>query len=354
MLNEEFSNQFDVLFNSITSNQAPGLDDYEKSVFLTKAQSEILLSYFDPRSNKVQEGFDGSERRQIDFSSVIKSFKYKESVIITVNPVVSTDTYLQWSDFPFKVSKSITDNFTISSGNMADEKELVISPSNDAIISSLPPGMNVRMGLYTLVYKDLDTNSEGIVQESAYTLRAYPKKNTEGFKSFKDPMFDLRPNTRAIPIESDILTIINESVEVIRGDNTTLLNVVPINYLDYSRLMSKPYKRPHKNQAWRLIENSDSTRVAEIVIGPIDTLYQYVIRYVKRPRPIIVGPLDGLTIEGEEYDETKKCELDPILHPDILQRAVELAIASISGDLNSQIALGNSSQTSIGVIQTKQ
>lgn len=36
-LSEEFSNEFDVLYNSITSNQAPGIDEYEKSVFLTEA-----------------------------------------------------------------------------------------------------------------------------------------------------------------------------------------------------------------------------------------------------------------------------------------------------------------------------
>ena len=53
MTNEEFSNEFDVLYNSITSNQAPGLDEYEKSVFLTKAQDEIVKSYFNPRLNKV-------------------------------------------------------------------------------------------------------------------------------------------------------------------------------------------------------------------------------------------------------------------------------------------------------------
>lgn len=36
-LNEEFSNEFDVLYNNISSNQAPGLDQYEKSVFFTRA-----------------------------------------------------------------------------------------------------------------------------------------------------------------------------------------------------------------------------------------------------------------------------------------------------------------------------
>lgn len=34
---QEFSDEFDVLYNNIMSNQAPGLDEYEKSVFLTKA-----------------------------------------------------------------------------------------------------------------------------------------------------------------------------------------------------------------------------------------------------------------------------------------------------------------------------
>lgn len=33
----EMSNEFDVLFNNIMSNQAPGIDEYEKSLFLTKA-----------------------------------------------------------------------------------------------------------------------------------------------------------------------------------------------------------------------------------------------------------------------------------------------------------------------------
>ena len=44
MTNNEFSNEFDVLYQNITSNQAPGLDEYEKSVFLSKAQDEIVKS----------------------------------------------------------------------------------------------------------------------------------------------------------------------------------------------------------------------------------------------------------------------------------------------------------------------
>ena len=79
MTNQEFSNEFDVLYNNITSNQAPGLDEYEKSVFLTKAQDEIVKAYFNPRTNKTQEGFDGNEKRQIDFSMLIKSAVFDDT-----------------------------------------------------------------------------------------------------------------------------------------------------------------------------------------------------------------------------------------------------------------------------------
>ena len=65
MTTQEFSNEFDVLYNNIMSNQAPGIDDYEKSVFLTKAQLEILKNYFNPKGNKYQEGFDNSRMRVI-------------------------------------------------------------------------------------------------------------------------------------------------------------------------------------------------------------------------------------------------------------------------------------------------
>ena len=38
----EFSNEFDVYYNSIATNAAPSIDLYEKSVYLTKAQLEIV------------------------------------------------------------------------------------------------------------------------------------------------------------------------------------------------------------------------------------------------------------------------------------------------------------------------
>ena len=118
--------------------------------------------------------------------------------------------------------------------------------------------------------------------------------------------------------------------------------------------MSKPYKRPTKNKAWRVITQGSEAiqNMAEIIIGPQDTLSSYIIRYVKRPQAII---LDGVPdLEGDVTLDNNKtgpqsCELDPILHPEILQRAVELAKAAYSGTLENILAVGNTSQTDIGI-----
>lgn len=70
---QQFSAEFDLLYNNVTSNQAPGLNEYEKSVFLTKAQYQLVKEYFNPRIDGVGGGFDGGEKRQYDFSSLIRT-----------------------------------------------------------------------------------------------------------------------------------------------------------------------------------------------------------------------------------------------------------------------------------------
>jgi len=72
MTTAEFSRQFDVRFNNIDSNLAHSVTEYEKSLYLTQAQLEIVKNYFNPKGNKYQEGFDGSPKRDVDFSNIIK------------------------------------------------------------------------------------------------------------------------------------------------------------------------------------------------------------------------------------------------------------------------------------------
>lgn len=66
---EDFSNGFDTLINSYgvipkDGTQEPlAFDEYEKSLFLTKAQEELVLSYYTGR-NLSLEGFENTEERR--------------------------------------------------------------------------------------------------------------------------------------------------------------------------------------------------------------------------------------------------------------------------------------------------
>lgn len=292
MNNVEFSNQFDVLYNNITSNQAPGLNEYEKSVFLTKAQDEVLKNYFNPKSNPKQEGYDDTIKRQADFS--------------------------------------------------------------------------------------------GLMREKTGTIDNNPTSQ-----------FDPRSIVYKVP--TDVYLIINEQI-LLKSGNTTngIRQILPINYDEYRRVMSKPYKEPLKYQAWRLFTSTESNsfngqRIAEIIMTSTDKnsnyTKEYRIRYIKFPKPIILSDFsdafgEDISINGyngseENYSDSTAaaewaawealtpeeqasirpiprqttvksiwdpCELDPVIHEEILQRAVELAKVAWAGDANLTIQTGQRSE----------
>lgn len=275
MNNVEFSDQFDLLYNNITSNQAPGLNEWEKSVFLTKAQYEILKNYFLPQSNPKQAGFDANQKRQIDFSNILVS--------------------------------GLGIPLTLSEGKGT------IDPR--AFQHKMPVDMLFIINESVQFYSTISRNAQGIVTSI--------------------------------------------------GDLLGIRQVVPIDYNEYMRLMSKPFKEPLKNQAWRLMADyalptSGIQPIAEILITSADlnaygynttttprtqkeygNYILYVLRYVKRPRPIILANFsstlgENLTVDGKNGSEAAysnnnanttwdPCELNPAIHEEILQRAVELA-----------------------------
>ena len=150
---------------------------------------------------------------------------------------------------------------------------------------------------------------------------------------------------------TDVLFILNEKLTQVCTKGQQRVEqwrkdfvIVPISYKEYDREMSKPYAQPLKKQAWRLFQNQATGfdinseliprfNVKEESSGGAAPTYKsfvYKIRYVKRPQPIVLEDLpnnleiDGVTTESE-------CELNPIIHMDILNKAVELAIATRGG-----------------------
>lgn len=275
MTTQEFSNTFDTLLNSYSIQANFGeeaskadvtLDEYEKSVLLTQAQDLVVKSYFYSNQNSQGQGFDDSERRQVDFSSLIKTATLTKS----------------------------------------EDQESVFD--DRGIIYQMP---------LKKISKPSGELDEDIYEEIAGDSTHVYVKNTT------DVLFIL--NEKLIVKKSEAAT---------KGDNYV---IVPLNYREYDREMSKAYSQPLKKQAWRLFQNQSAGFDVQSELIPIWDISEdlvsetktavYKIRYVKRPDPIVLVNLpDGLSVDGVTVQT--ECTLNPILHVDILNRAVELALAT--------------------------
>ena len=221
----ELNNEFDIHYNAIASNSAPGIDLYEKSVFFTKAQLELIKDYYNPKGNKYQTGFENSEKRRRDLNQLLKNFK--------------SSSYLL---------------------------------SNNSI--------------------------------------------------HKDSKFFIIPE--------DVFLITNESAKI--KDKgcylDDIINIKPYTQDDFNIQIDNPFKKPNHKVAWRLdFSKLNNYNVVEI-ISPYNL--EYNMRYIKYPKPIILGdlitlyPNENLTIDG--YNTIQECELNEEIQREIIDRAVELAL----------------------------
>lgn len=75
----EFSNEFDILYNNIMSNKAPGLNDYEKSVLLTQSQESLILDIYNGQFN--EDSFENTEEVKTYISNLVKQVTLSSSSI---------------------------------------------------------------------------------------------------------------------------------------------------------------------------------------------------------------------------------------------------------------------------------
>ena len=261
---KEMSDSLDSLLNSYANKAVFGeeaskmditLDEYEKSLYLTQAQDIVLKAYFQRTTNGEGNGFDDSEKRQIDFSS-----------LITVKTLTQA-----------------------ASGTPFDER---------GILFSMPKRVNNGT--------EIDGTTDVLFILNEQLLTRVGEAPAEG-------QADTRPKKTYV--------------------------IVPINYKEYDREMSKPYAQPLKKQCWRLFQNAGSgfDYLTELIpvwdLEAKETITGYKMRYVRRPNPIVLTDLpDGLSVEG--FSEENACELNPILHPEIVQKAVDIIIVSRGGVAN--------------------
>ncbi len=124
MTNQEFRNQFDISYNAIASNSAPGIDDYELSVYLTQAQLEIVKNYYDPLSNRKQKGFEATEKRRRDLNQLVKD--YKTSTVITNTSNINSEA--KFYIVPDDLFLIVNEKAKIISEDCYNNKTLTIKP----------------------------------------------------------------------------------------------------------------------------------------------------------------------------------------------------------------------------------
>lgn len=377
MTTQEFSNEFEVLYNNIMSNQAPGLDEYEKSVFLTKAQEELVRDYFNSRNVKNAQGFDDSQKRQYDFSTLLSGAELYDCAdniralsafnLITFNPIFDNRSrvYLAPSDLFLAINESIEDS--------AKRRYSVLPISYDEYnrLMSKPYGFPLKRQAWR------------IISDRIPFLAGWGGKLTDsGIFLFKSKYFKVI----RIRIEISNSNIMIKPIIIEDDNGVKIFMSLPINLVNYwSTYLAdngalkeagldkylypvdgKTGNFPTKgltdtplftiNIAPATMESGAAVHTSAFeIIGRFTGDIKYKIRYIKTPKPIILVNLsdiqEGLSING--YNTVTECELPPNTHQEILQRAVELAKASYQGDLSSVIQTGNVSGTDIGYVNNQ-
>ena len=217
---KEFSDEFDTLLNSFGNSSSIILDEYEKSVFLTKAQEEIVISAYNGK-NQFGDSFERTEEIRRYLSDLIKTY------------------------------------------TTTDKKVGYTGLSKSSVFFELPDD------LWFITYESVNLKDDGL-----------------GCMSGED------------------------------------ISVIPITQDEYHRIGKNPFRGTNERRALRL---DLSGKVVEIVSKY--NVESYLVRYLSRPAPIILTDLtDNLSING--ISVKTECELNPVIHRAILERAVKLAIMS--------------------------
>ena len=349
---QEFSDQFDVLYNNITSNQAPGLNEYEKSVFLTKAQEEIVKNYFSPKGNPKQDGFDDSPKRQADFSTLVNTvvpeylsgaskfdarsfaFAYPENVFLTLNeqlmdgsiPIVivpiSFDEYdrLMTKPYKFPPKYQAWRLLTKTSTNISYQTTKTYTTTGNqsvVIVSSYGKPINfIIKTLATVSEPPTVTETDSLV---TITLKVGNDVNSAGYIT----KYSL----------DEIGNILYEYVGRILSSGSGY-TVLPT-FSGGSAATILDALHPGGQQ------NSGTSSIMAEIIGRFVNDPIYKIRYVKRPEPIRLADFSTTGVSLGNGTSAQTCLLPEHLHEEILQRAVELAKVAwtANGQDNAQMVI---------------
>ena len=194
------------------------------------------------------------------------------------------------------------------------EKSVLLTKAQEELVTSIYNGTfegneNLTESIDVLVITENINSSSDLVAGGKFNANLVLSRNSKVFELSNFPMFIIY---EVLKLEKE-----NNCGEQIQ------IPVKPSKHDEYNRIRNNPFRKPRKNEALRInVED-------KIEIISTYSNYFYFVRYLRRPNPIILYDktvdtfYTGLTINGS--DVFSSCELDPLLHRLILDRAVQLA-----------------------------
>lgn len=197
------------------------------------------------------------------------------------------------------------------------EKSVFLTQAQEEFVISMYDGKNNTNNMFELTEEDRRFLSSLIrtVQMTEHTNCPIPKA-TEKSKFYK------------MVGKDSLMFIIYERCTLSSDDpcvNGKVVEVVPTTYDELHRVYDNPFRGANHRRVLRLDLNED---IIELV-SDYD-ISDYTIRMITRPKPIILVDLyeSGLSIHG--LSSIMNCQLNPVTHEIILNRAVQLALISKS------------------------
>lgn len=360
----EFSSEFDLLYNNVSSNQAPGLTEYEKSVFLTKAQDELIKNYFTnvQGGNKYQQGIEDSEKRYADFSALLTVATLNAEPIATTIPFDERGKIFKLPDGTQGSPKTmIVISETFKTGSKVDALQsyqvIPLKFEEYMRLMSKPSTDPLKKQVWKLMGNSESGN--GSIEIVPHWKDKENLYNTLILKYIRKPhpiiLEDLSFQGLSIEGETNlkIETEINPKRFILSGvleieDEGTSPETYP-----FSLIVDTPtkvgYDLSPENIESFVVNGFDGSTVT---LGlSLKDIHQSVI--VEASNYTLSGPTEDKFEEGyiyntsAGYDTIKHettCELAEELHPEILQRAVELAKIFYTGDNQQVLTAGTRSE----------
>lgn len=171
---EEFSNEFDVLFNSYAISNPYGigqnitqLDEYEKSVLLTKAQEDIVRDLYNGKLTG--DGFESTEEQRRNLDYLVKTLE--------LNPIDTDKPKMSENSKFFQLDSDVW-FITYESAMLSDDN---LKCKNDIRVDVVP----IRQDEYNIVKDNpfrgasknrvlrIDTGSSIVELISKYNIQSY-------------------------------------------------------------------------------------------------------------------------------------------------------------------------------------